>query len=108
MARQRTWNLLEKRTGSGRQSAMTEPVEHGRLMGDRWRVEVDRALCIGNAQCTHHAPDAFHLDSAMQSHPTAPETDAEERILRAAESCPVEAIAIALRGSGKPVFPPEE
>jgi ferredoxin len=77
-------------------------------MGDRWHVEVDRALCIGSAQCTHHAPDAFHLDSAMQSHPTAPDTDANERILKAAEGCPVEAIAIALLGSGEPVFPPEE
>ncbi|UUU21627.1 ferredoxin [Streptomyces sp. DSM 40750] len=77
-------------------------------MGDRWRVEVDRSLCIGSAQCTHLAPDAFHLDSAMQSHPAEPETDANERILKAAEGCPVEAIAISLPGSGEPVFPPEE
>ncbi|MGW1667831.1 ferredoxin [Streptomyces sp. NPDC002324] len=77
-------------------------------MGDRWHVEVDRALCIGSAQCTHLAPDAFRLDSAMQSHPTAPDTDANERILKAAEGCPVEAIAITLLGSGEPVFPPEE
>ncbi|EMF55702.1 MULTISPECIES: ferredoxin [Streptomyces] len=77
-------------------------------MGDRWHVEVDRALCIGSAQCTHLAPDAFRLDSAMQSHPTAPDPDANERILKAAEGCPVEAIAIALLGSGEPVFPPEE
>ncbi|WP_151484262.1 ferredoxin [Streptomyces albicerus] len=77
-------------------------------MGDRWHVEVDRSLCIGSAQCTHHAPTAFHLDSAMQSHPTDPETDANEKILAAAESCPVEAIAITLLGSGEAVFPPEE
>ncbi|MDW8808505.1 ferredoxin [Streptomyces scabiei] len=77
-------------------------------MGDRWHVEVDRAVCIGSAQCTHLAPDAFRLDSAMQSHPVAPGTDADERILKAAEGCPVEAIAIVLRGSGEPVFPPEE
>jgi ferredoxin len=38
----------------------------------------------------------------------APETDADERILKAAEGCPVEAIAIFLPGSGEPVFPPEE
>lgn len=77
-------------------------------MGDRWHVEVDRALCIGSAQCTHLAPDAFHLDSAMQSHPAAPEADANERVLKAAEGCPVEAIAITLPGSGEAVFPPEE
>ncbi|MEV7141175.1 ferredoxin [Streptomyces tauricus] len=77
-------------------------------MGDRWRVEVDRSLCIGSAQCTHVAPAGFRLDSAMQSHPTAPEMDAGEEILEAAEGCPVEAIMIALVGSGEVVFPPEE
>jgi len=77
-------------------------------MGDRWEVEVDRSICIGSAQCVHRATGAFHLDSAMQSHPVEPETDANERILEAAESCPVEAIVITLLGSGEPVFPPEE
>ncbi|WP_171110942.1 MULTISPECIES: ferredoxin [unclassified Streptomyces] len=77
-------------------------------MGDRWQVQVDRSLCIGSAQCVHRAPDAFHLDTGRQSHPTDPETDAGERILAAAENCPVEAITIMVLGSGEAVFPPEE
>ena len=77
-------------------------------MGDRWHVEVDRSVCIGSAQCVHHAPDGFRLDTGRQSHPAAPETDADERILAAAESCPVEAIVITMLGSGEPVFPTEE
>ncbi|MEU3830713.1 ferredoxin [Streptomyces sp. SID486] len=77
-------------------------------MGDRWHVEVDRSVCIGSAQCRHHAPDGFRLDSARQSHPSEPETDASEGILAAAESCPVEAITITLLGSGEAVFPPED
>ncbi|WP_181805771.1 MULTISPECIES: ferredoxin [Streptomyces] len=77
-------------------------------MGDRWHVEVDRALCIGSAQCVHRATGSFRLDSAMQSHPVDPETDANGKILDAAESCPVEAITITLLGSGEPVFPPED
>ncbi|WP_369367261.1 ferredoxin [Streptomyces sp. CG4] len=77
-------------------------------MGDRWHVEVDRSVCIGSAQCLHHAPDHFRLDSARQSHPTASDTDAAEPVLAAAESCPVEAILITLVGSGEAVFPPEE
>jgi ferredoxin len=44
----------------------------------------------------------------MQSHPVDPETDANEKILGAAEGCPVEAIMITLLGSGEPVFPPED
>ncbi|WP_406392355.1 ferredoxin [Streptomyces sp. NBC_00882] len=77
-------------------------------MGDRWHVEVDRSLCIGSAQCVHTSPDGFRLDTARQSHPSDPETDANEKILAAAENCPVEAIMITLLGSGEPVFPPEE
>ncbi|AZP17388.1 MULTISPECIES: ferredoxin [Streptomyces] len=77
-------------------------------MGDRWQVEVDRSICIGSAQCVHRAQGAFRLDSGMQSHPVEPETDANEKVLEAAENCPVEAIMITLLGSGEPVFPPEE
>ncbi|GGW18552.1 hypothetical protein GCM10018980_61040 [Streptomyces capoamus] len=77
-------------------------------MGDRWHVEVDRSLCIGSGQCLHHAPGGFRLDHARQSHPTAPDTDAGEQVLAAAEHCPVEAIVITLRDSGEAVFPPEE
>ncbi|POX46624.1 ferredoxin [Streptomyces sp. Ru71] len=77
-------------------------------MGDRWHVEVDRSLCIGSAQCVHRAPEGFRLDGARQSHPLAPGTDADERVLTAAENCPVEAITITLLESGEPVFPPEE
>ncbi|WP_069768975.1 ferredoxin [Streptomyces sp. LUP30] len=84
------------------------PERPGAGAGDRWRVEVDRSLCIGSAQCVHHAPDGFRLDTARQSHPADPDTDANERVLAAAESCPVEAIMITLAGNGEPVFPPEE
>jgi ferredoxin len=77
-------------------------------MGDRWHVEVDRSLCIGSAQCVHRAAETFRLDTARQSRPVEPETDADERVLEAAENCPVEAIAITLTGSGEAVFPPEE
>ncbi|MFF0426827.1 ferredoxin [Streptomyces sp. NPDC004520] len=77
-------------------------------MGDRWRVEVDRSVCIGSGMCVNHAPDGFRLDTARQSHPVAPEADAGERLLAAAEGCPVEAILITLADGGEPVYPPEE
>ncbi|MFD5099897.1 ferredoxin [Streptomyces albidochromogenes] len=75
---------------------------------DRWHVEVDRAVCIGSGMCVNHAPGSFALDSARQSHPADPELDANEKVLAAAEGCPVEAIAITLPGSGEVVFPPED
>ncbi|MGW7490448.1 ferredoxin [Streptomyces sp. NPDC054786] len=77
-------------------------------MGDRWRVEVDRSVCIGSGMCVGAAPDGFRLDTARQSHPVAPETDTDEGVLAAAEGCPVEAITLTLADSGEAVFPPEE
>ncbi|MEV0371999.1 ferredoxin [Streptomyces sp. NPDC050636] len=77
-------------------------------MGDRWRVEVDRSVCIGSGMCVGAAPDGFRLDPARQSHPVEPEADSAESVLAAAEGCPVEAISITVAGSGEVVFPPEE
>ncbi|ALC23483.1 ferredoxin [Streptomyces pristinaespiralis] len=77
-------------------------------MGDRWRVEVDRTLCIGSGMCVGHAPDSFDLDAARQSHARATTADADEKLLAAAENCPVEAITLTAADSGEPVFPPEE
>ncbi|MEV0125662.1 ferredoxin [Streptomyces sp. NPDC050703] len=77
-------------------------------MGDRWHVEVDRSLCVGSGMCVLTAPGGFVLDTARQSHAAAPESDADEKILEAAESCPVEAITITLAQSGETVFPPED
>ncbi|MEV2249312.1 ferredoxin [Streptomyces sp. NPDC050147] len=77
-------------------------------MGDRWHVEVDRSVCIGSGMCVITAPGGFALDSARQSHPEDPETDANEKVLEAAEGCPVEAITITLSGSRETVFPPED
>ncbi|MER7764767.1 ferredoxin [Streptomyces sp. NPDC097619] len=77
-------------------------------MGDHWHVEVDRGVCIGSGMCVTLAPEGFALDSARQSHPVAPDTEASEPVLTAAEGCPVEAILITLRDSGEAVFPPEE
>lgn len=77
-------------------------------MGDRWSIEVDRGVCIGSGMCVNHAPDGFRLDSARQSHPVDTEADANERVLAAAEGCPVEAISLTLAGTGEVVFPPEE
>ncbi|ARF55080.1 ferredoxin [Streptomyces gilvosporeus] len=95
-------------------------------MGERWRVEVDRSVCIGSGMCAATAPGGtppataggastgsktgggFRLDAARQSHPVAPETDADENVLAAAEGCPVEAITITVAGTGERVFPPEE
>ncbi|MCK7623438.1 ferredoxin [Streptomyces sp. RS10V-4] len=77
-------------------------------MAERWRVAVDRGVCIGSGLCAGTAPDRFRLDAARQSHPVDPETEAADALLAAAENCPVEAITLTATPTGTPVFPPEE
>ncbi|KUL55212.1 ferredoxin [Streptomyces sp. NRRL F-4489] len=77
-------------------------------MAERWRVAVDRRVCIGSGLCAGTAPDRFRLDAARQSHPVEPETEAADGVLAAAENCPVEAILITEVEGGGIVFPPEE
>lgn len=78
-------------------------------MADRWRIEVDRGVCIGAGMCVATAPDHFHFTRAggNQSQPVRPEADGSDEVLEAAESCPVEAITLRAAGDGHAVFPPE-
>ncbi|MFE0044023.1 ferredoxin [Streptomyces albireticuli] len=74
-------------------------------MAERWRVTVDRRVCVGSGLCAGLAPEAFRLDPARRSHPVPGAREASERVREAAEMCPVEAIAIALADTGEAVFP---
>lgn len=69
------------------------------------KVIVDRAVCIGSATCVVTAPDAFELDSDGIS---VVKTDAlkvdQETLLRAAKSCPVQAISV-FDEDGNKIFP---
>ncbi|MGK5549554.1 ferredoxin [Streptomyces sp. URMC 127] len=78
------------------------------MAAERWRVEVDRGLCVGSGMCEGSAPGAFALDAGRRSRPRAQETDASEDVLAAAETCPVEAITLSRPDTGEKVFPPDE
>ena len=77
------------------------------------RVRVDRNVCVGNAMCTTIAPGVFALNDDRQSEAVNPGGDAEEKILEAAENCPVGAIVVEdaetgerLFGEARPPLPP--
>ncbi|MFC5720023.1 ferredoxin [Streptomyces gamaensis] len=72
-------------------------------MPARWRVEVDRDVCVGSGMCAALAPDSFALGPDRRSRPLEEETDPREDVLEAAENCPVEAISVRVAGAG--VFP---
>lgn len=59
------------------------------------KVEVDRNVCIGSANCVVIAPDAFELDNEGIStfKKDGLKVDAET-LLAAAKGCPVKAISI--------------
>jgi ferredoxin len=69
------------------------------------RVWVDRHRCVGNAMCEALAPAVFRLNANRQSEAVNPGGNTEEKILEAAESCPVSAIFVEDAQTGARLFP---
>ena len=73
--------------------------DDGRLSGGGaiMRIVVDLAVCQGYAQCAFLAPGAFWIngEEALFYDPE-PDDELQERALRAAAACPVQAIAVDL------------
>ena len=69
------------------------------------RVRVDHLLCVGNAMCETFAPNVFRLNDDRQSEAVDPAGDSEEKILEAAENCPMSAIIVEDAECGEQVLP---
>ena len=74
-------------------------------MARNLRVWVDHKVCVGNAMCESIAPQVFELNADRQSEAVNPAGDTEEKILEAAESCPVSAIFVEDADTGERLFP---
>ena len=74
-------------------------------MARKLRVWVDHQTCVGNAMCESIAPAVFRLNDNRQSEVVNPEGDTEEKILEAAENCPVSAIFVEDAETGERLFP---
>jgi len=55
--------------------------------------------------CTHIAPQVFSLNNDRQSEAVNPGGDTVEKILDAAENCPVSAIFVEDAETGEQLFP---
>jgi ferredoxin len=75
-------------------------------MSDQWLVSVDRETCIGSGMCTGTAAAHFTLVDGYST-PVAESVEADESIIDAAESCPVEAILVRAAESGQ-ILAPEQ
>jgi ferredoxin len=89
-------------------NALAETYQHlkdtGRLNIDL-RVWVDHNVCVGNAMCETIAPKVFRLNANRQSEAVDPEGDTVEKILDAAENCPVSAIIVEDAETEEHLFP---
>ena len=74
-------------------------------MPHKLRVWVDHNVCVGNAMCETIAPRVFVLNANRQSEAVNPEGDTREKILEAAENCPVSAIIVEDAETGERLFP---
>ena len=74
-------------------------------MARKLKVWVDHQACVGNAMCESIAPKVFRLNDNRQSEVVDPAADTEEKILEAAENCPVSAIFVEDAETGERLFP---
>jgi ferredoxin len=68
------------------------------------RVRIDRALCVGFGDCVTEAPEGFKLDDGGVAVFVSPDGVERERLLRACDACPVDAITV-WDGEGKQLVP---
>ncbi len=69
-------------------SRLVERVVHG------LRVVIDRDQCVGFGDCVKDAPEGFKLDEDSIAAFVEPEAVERERLLRACDACPVDAITV--------------
>jgi len=66
---------------------------------DQFLVHVDQDVCVGNGMCRALAPNDFVATASGQSVPADVATSLE-RVLEAADMCPVGAISVVQHPSG--------
>lgn len=74
-------------------------------MARQLRIRVDHNKCVGNAMCVTIATQVFALNDNRQSEVVNPAGDTEEKVLEAAENCPVSAITVEDATTGERLFP---
>jgi ferredoxin len=71
----------------------------------KYRIEIDRDVCIGAASCIALAGKTFALDGTNKLVFLEGDWDSDELLLAAAQSCPVFAIKIFDNATGQQLFP---
>jgi ferredoxin len=68
------------------------------------RIVIDREQCVGFGDCVTEAPEGFKLGDDTVAVFVRPEAVERERLLRACDACPVDAITV-YDESGRQIVP---
>ena len=71
----------------------------------KWKIKIDRDLCIGAASCVALAMKTFELDSENKAVVLEGDGDPPDMIKLAAESCPTKAIILIDEETGEQEYP---
>lgn len=75
------------------------------MASKKYRIKIDRNLCIGAASCVALAMKTFGLDDENKAIVLDEGGDEAEAIKLAAESCPTKAIILEDAETGKQEYP---
>lgn len=88
------------------QPATAPLAEATRTQGKIRKIVVDRIKCIGARSCVAVAPGTFQMDGENLAYIVNPDSEDDDTVLMAAQSCPVLAILL-YDAEGKQIFPEE-
>jgi ferredoxin len=71
----------------------------------KYKVVIDRSLCIGAASCIALSPSVFDLDTEGKAVFVDGAEDSFENIVLAAQSCPTRAVIIEDTETGELIWP---
>lgn len=71
----------------------------------KYKIEINRDLCIGDGACVGEAPNTFEMDADNIAIVKDAGGHTDEEILQAAQVCPVDAIILTDVQTGEKVWP---
>ena len=71
----------------------------------KYKIEIDRDLCIGDQACCAEAANTFEMDDENIAIVSKEDGDSDEEILAAAQICPVDSIILKDAETGEQVWP---
>lgn len=84
---------------------MSDVKSNGNNKVKRYKIKIDRDLCIGAASCVALAMKTFALDSENKAIILEGEGDPPDLVKLAAESCPTKAIILIDEETGEQEYP---